>query len=160
MSGAPMADRILRGGKVLTLAGGRIAQAVAIRGDAVVAVGTDRDVSALAGPATAITELAGRTLMPGLIDGHAHADREGLKGLLPSLSGCRSVAAVVERIRGIAAGTPKARWIVTMPLGEPPEYAFAAASYGEGRLPDRHDLDAATGDHPVLVRCAWGYWPG
>lgn len=154
------ADRVFRGGHVLTMAPGRVAEAVATRGAEIVAVGSSQEVSALAGPATEIVELRGRTVMPGLIDGHAHADREGLKGLLPSLSGCASVAEVVERVRGIARNTPAGRWIVTMPLGEPPEYRAAPGLYVEGRLPDRHDLDAATGEHPVLIRCAWGYWPG
>jgi predicted amidohydrolase YtcJ len=154
-----VADRVLRGGHVLTLEG-RTAQALAICGDEIAAVGTSQEISAWIGPGTQVTELAGRTLMPGLIDGHAHADREGLKGLLPSLSGCRSVADVVARVRALAEVTPAGRWIVTLPLGEPPEYRAAPSLYTEGRLPDRHDLDEATGDHPVLVRCAWGYWPG
>ncbi len=155
------ADRLLRGGRVLTLDGAsRRAEAIALRGEHILAVGSDAELAALAGPATDIVDLQGRTVMPGLIDGHAHLDREGLKGLLPSLSGCRSVAEVVDRLRRIAADTPPGRWIVTMPLGEPPEYAASPAMFSEGRLPDRHDLDAATGDHPLLIRCAWGYWPG
>ena len=160
MSVPAAADRVLRGGHVLTMASGRVAQAVAVRGAEIVALGGDNEISSLIGPRTEVTELQGRTLMPGLIDGHAHADREGLKGLLPSLSGCRSVAEITERIRAIAQRTPKGRWIVTMPLGEPPEYAVSPAMYEEARLPDRADLDAATREHPVLVRCAWGYWPG
>ncbi|TFZ02633.1 amidohydrolase [Ramlibacter henchirensis] len=160
MTIARPADRILRGGHVITMAGGEPAEAVAIRGDTIVAVGRDHDVSSFEGPGTEITKLHGRTLMPGLIDGHAHADREGLKSLLPSLADCRSVAEVVDRIHGIAQQTPRGRWIVTMPLGDPPEFRAFPAMYAEGRLPDRHDLDRATGEHPVLVRCAWGYWPG
>jgi predicted amidohydrolase YtcJ len=155
------ADRLLRGGRVLTLDGAsRVAQAVALRGERILAVGGDAELAPLIGPATEITELRGRTVMPGLIDGHAHLDREGLKQLLPSLSGCGSVRALTERLRRIAGETPAGRWIVTMPLGEPPEYAVSAAMFEEGRLPDRHDLDAAAPNHPVLIRCAWGYWPG
>ncbi len=155
------ADRLLRGGHVLTLDGAsRTAQAIALRGDRIVAVGSDAELAALAGPATEVIELAGRTVMPGLIDGHAHLDREGLKSLLPSLAGCTSIRMLVDRLRGIAAVTPKGRWIITMPLGDPPEYAASAALFSEGRLPDRHDLDAAAPDHPLLIRCAWGYWPG
>jgi predicted amidohydrolase YtcJ len=160
VSFAGAADRVLRGGHVLTMARGRVAQAVASRGAQIVAVGSDQEISAWIGPQTEVTQLRGRTLMPGLIDGHAHTDREGLKGLLPSLSGCRSVAQVIGRIGAIAQRTPAGRWIVTMPLGEPPEYALSAAMYEEGRWPDRADLDAATREHPVLIRCAWGYWPG
>jgi predicted amidohydrolase YtcJ len=158
---AATADRLLRGGRVLTLdAAGRTAQAIALRGERILAVGSDAELAPLAGPQTEITELHGRTVMPGLIDGHAHLDREGLKGLLPSLAGCTSIRALIERLRCIAADTPPGRWIVTMPLGEAPEYAASLAMFEEGRLPDRHDLDAVTREHPLLIRCAWGYWPG
>jgi predicted amidohydrolase YtcJ len=159
VSAPQAADRVYRGGQVLTMAG-RTAQAVATRGERIVAVGSDPDIAPFIGAGTEVVELRGRTLMPGLIDGHAHADREGLKSLLPSLAGCTSVAEVVDRIRAAAAQTPKGRWIVTMPLGEAPEFRISPSMYSEGRYPDRRDLDAATGDHPVLVRCAWGYWPG
>ncbi len=158
---AVLADRLLRGGRILTLDGAsRVAQAVALRGEHILAVGSDAELAGLVGPATQVTELRGRTVMPGLIDGHAHLDREGLKQLLPSLSGCNSIRALVERLRSIARSTPVGRWIVTMPLGEAPEYAVTPAMFEEGRLPDRHDLDAAAPHHPLLIRCAWGYWPG
>ena len=155
------ADLVLRGGRVLTLdRAGTDATAIAVRGDRLAAVGRDVDVQALIGATTAVVELAGRAVMPGLIDGHAHLDREGLKALLPSLAGCTSIGAVVERLREQAAHTPPGRWIVTMPVGEPPEYRWSEAMFAEGRLPDRHDLDRASAGHPILVRCAWGYWPG
>ncbi len=161
MSDTTTADRLLRGGHILTLDGaGRTADAIALKGDRILAVGSSADLSALAGPQTEITELAGRTVMPGLIDGHAHLDREGLKGLLPSLAGCKSIRELVERLRQVAADTPAGRWIVTMPLGSPPEFAVSPSMFEEGRLPDRNDLDAVTKDHPLLIRCAWGYWPG
>jgi len=159
LSAGHYADRLLRGGHILTLAGAP-AQSIALRGEKIIAVGGDAELVQLAGPHTRITELRGRTLMPGLIDGHAHLDREGLKGLLPSVSGCKSIRELCERLRGIAAATPPGRWILTMPLGEPPEYALSPAMFEEGRLPDRHDLDAVTREHPLLIRCAWGYWPG
>jgi predicted amidohydrolase YtcJ len=155
------AERLWRGGKVLTLdRSNRIAQAIATAGERILAVGSDAELAPLVGPGTETIDLAGRTVMPGLIDGHAHLDREGLKNLLPSMSGLRSVKAVVDRLRTIAAQTPRGRWIVSMPLGEPPEYAASPALFEEGRLPDRHDLDAASREHPILIRCAWGYWPG
>lgn len=152
------ADLVLRGGSVITLAGGAQATAVAVSGDRIAAVGNDACVSGLAGPATRVIELAGRTLMPGLTDGHAHLDREGLKALLPSVSGCRSIRELVDRLAGLAARTPQGAWIVTMPLGEPPEYRWSEAMFEEGRLPDRRDLDQASTQHPILIRCAWGYW--
>src|SRR5690606_22480973 len=158
---APAADLVLRGGNVLTLdRASRTAAAVAVRGERILAVGADREVGAHIGPHTRVVELAGRTLMPGLTDGHAHLDREGLKGLLPSLAGCRSIRELVERLADIAARTPPGRWIVTMPIGEPPEYRWSESMFEEGRLPTRADLDCASTQHPILIRCAWGYWSG
>ncbi len=153
------ADLVLRGGTVLTLAGKGDATALAIEGERIRAVGNDGCVSGLIGPATKVIELNGRTLMPGLTDGHAHLDREGLKEVLPSMSGCRSIRELVERLGKLAAATPPGQWIVTMPIGEPPEYLVSEAMFEEGRLPNRHDLDRASTRHPILIRCAWGYWP-
>ncbi len=154
-----LADLVLRGGTVLTLAGKGDATALAIEGERIRAVGNDGCVSGLIGPATRVIELNGRTLMPGLTDGHAHLDREGLKEVLPSLSGCRSISELVDRLGQLASATPPGQWIVTMPIGEPPEYLVSDASFEEGRLPNRHDLDRASTRHPILIRCAWGYWP-
>lgn len=152
-----VADLVLRGGTLLTMATGG-GTALAVVGERIGAIGADHDVSALAGPRTRIIELNGRTVMPGLTDGHAHLDREALKGLLPSISGIRSIRELVERLRGLAAATPPGQWIVTMPLGEPPEYRWSEAMFEEGRLPTREDLDRASTRHPILIRCAWGYW--
>jgi len=151
------ADLVLRGGTLLTMAKGG-GTALAVAGDRIAAIGADRDVSALAGPGTRVIELDGRTVMPGLTDGHAHLDREALKGLLPSISGCRSIRELVERLRALAAATPPGQWIVTMPLGDPPEYRWSESMFEEGRLPTREDLDRASTRHPILIRCAWGYW--
>ncbi|MBO0687323.1 MAG: amidohydrolase family protein, partial [Candidatus Dormibacteraeota bacterium] len=53
------------------------ATAVAIAGDRVLAVGGEGEVGALAGPQTAVIDLGGRTVIPGLIDGHVHLMRAG-----------------------------------------------------------------------------------
>lgn len=147
------ATLILRGGKVLDRH-----SALAISGTRIAALGDDAAMTALAGPDTEIIELAGRRVVPGLIDGHAHMDREGLKTRLPSLAGCRSIADIQARIADIARSTPPGEWIVTMPVGTPPGYEDAPDCLAEGRFPDRHDLDAAAPDHPVYIRAIWGYW--
>ncbi len=65
----PAPDRILVNGKVLTVdADFSIAQAIAISGERILAVGTNDSVRGLAGPDTVITDLRGRTVIPGLID--------------------------------------------------------------------------------------------
>ena len=71
------ADLLLLHGKVLTMAPARPeAEALAIAGDRVLAVGSSAEISKLRGEGTRVVDLAGKTAMPGLIDGHAQALRE------------------------------------------------------------------------------------
>src|SRR5437667_6833130 len=69
----PAVDTILTNGKIITVDERfTIAQAMAIRGDRVVAVGTNQEMTQLAGPNTRRIDLRGRTAIPGLIDNHMH----------------------------------------------------------------------------------------
>lgn len=155
----PAADIIVKNAKVATLdPGGRIAQAVAIAADRIQAVGSDAEIAALAGPDTRHINANGRLVVPGLIDGHAHMDREGLKDQLPSLAGCRSIADILERISELTKTRPKGEWIVTMPVGEPPFYQDVPQNLKEGRFPNRKELDSVAPDHPVYIRAIWGHW--
>ena len=137
---------------------GAIAQSVAIHGNRILAIGSDDDMAALATPSTQRVNLAGRTVIPGMTDGHAHLDREGLRKHLPSLQGARSIDDILDRIAHEVRRTPPGTWIVTQPIGEPPEYPDPAAGLREGRYPTRHDLDRVSPDHPVYIRPIWGYW--
>jgi predicted amidohydrolase YtcJ len=123
------ADLVLRGGKVVTLdRRSSIAQAVAVVGDRIAAVGRDADVRPFAGPATRVVDLAGRAVVPGLVDGHAHMDREGLKAVGPSLAGARSIDDVLQRIEALVRAAAPGEWIVTMPIGDPPFYGSSPES--------------------------------
>ncbi len=154
-----MTDLILSGGKVVTLGPERrIAQAIAVAGGRIRGLGRDDEIGALADQGTARIDLGGRTVVPGLIDGHAHMDREGLKRRLPSLIGARSIADVQDRIRALARDRAPGEWIVTMPLGTPPEYRDVPGCLAEGRFPDRFELDEAAPDNPVYIRAIWGHW--
>ena len=157
----PTPDLILHGGKVITLDGGsRIAQAIAVRGEHIAAVGDDAAVLPAAGPATRCIDLGGRAVLPGFIDAHPHADREGLKarGGIP-LAGVHSIAGIVDVVRRAAATRPRGEWIVLMPMGAPPhEYVSRPDELHDGRFPTRDDLDAAAPDHPVYIRAVWGWW--
>jgi predicted amidohydrolase YtcJ len=154
-------DLILHGGIAVTLdRGSRVAEAVAVRGDRIAAVGASAELLRDAGPDTRRIDLAGRTVLPGFFDAHPHADREGLRarGGVP-IAGLRSVAEIVEVVRRQAATTPPGQWIVLMPLGEPPhDYVSRPEQMKDGRFPTRHDLDAVAPDHPVYVRAVWGWW--
>ncbi len=79
------ADLVLTNGKIITVDRGfTIAQAIAIAGDRIVAVGPDAAMAAHTAPGTRVVDLKGKAVMPGLVDGHAHMDREGLKTVYPA----------------------------------------------------------------------------
>ncbi len=159
MTGAT-ASLILRGGKVVTVdAQDRIASAFAVCDGRFVAVGSDAEISALAGEGTRIIEAQGRAVVPGLIDGHAHMDREGLKALIyPSLGGCASIADICDRIADLVRAARPGDWIVTMPVGDPPNFFGVPDCLAEKRYPDRWDLDRVAPDNPVYIKSIWGPW--
>lgn len=153
------ADIILSGGKIVTAdARFSIAESVAIRAGRFIAVGEVAMVQRHAAPHTRHIALQGRAVLPGLIDGHAHMDREGLKDVFPSLSGCRSITAIQARIAELAKGKAPGEWIVTMPIGEPPFYWDLPESLAEGHWPTRAELDDAAPRNPVYIRPIWGFW--
>jgi predicted amidohydrolase YtcJ len=153
------ADWILINGDVLTC-DERMPRApgIAVGGGRILSLGAARDLRSWSGRQTRLVDLAGATVIPGMIDAHAHMDREGLKFLYPSLASCHSIRDIQLLIRRLVARRPAAEWIVTMPGGVPPFYLDVPNCLAEKRMPDRRDLDAAAPDHPVYIRGIWGFW--
>lgn len=153
------ADLIISNGKIATLdANNRIAMALAVVRDRITAVGSEAEISSLAGEHTQKIDAQGKLVVPGLIDGHAHMDREGLKDVLPTLAGCASIKDILARIHELAEQTPRGEWIVTMPIGEPPFYEGVPENLAENRFPTRQELDSVAPEHPVYIRPIWGHW--
>src|ERR1700720_2915821 len=101
-------DTIMVNGKVVTVDGQfSIRQAIAIHDGRIVALGSTADVQALAGPATRIIDLQGRTVIPGLIDSHIHAIRAALSfSTEVNWIGVSSLAAALGRISSAARTMP------------------------------------------------------
>jgi predicted amidohydrolase YtcJ len=153
------ADLVLRNGKIITVDRAfTIADSIAIAGDRIVAVGPQAAMAAVTAPATRTIDLQGKTVVPGLIDGHAHMDREGLKHVFPALGPVRSIRDIQDRIAELARGRASGEWIVTMPIGDPPFYFDVPGILAEKRWPTRQDLDAAAPNNPVFIRSIWGFW--
>jgi predicted amidohydrolase YtcJ len=154
-----LADLVLKNAKVITVDRDfNIARAVAIAGDRILAVGSDAAMAAHIAPATRVVDLKGKTVTPGIIDGHAHMDREGLKSVYPALGPVRSIRDIQDRIAELASTKPRGEWIVTMPIGDPPYYFDVPGILAEKRWPTRQELDAAAPDNPVFIRSIWGFW--
>jgi predicted amidohydrolase YtcJ len=154
-------EQILYNGRIHTLEPeSRTVQSLAVAGGAITACGEDGTLLQMRGPSTRILDLEGRTVVPGFFDAHPHLDRMGLRDLCGvKIAHCRSVAEICDAVREAAAHTPPGEWIVTLPMGAPPEdFVFEPGQLEEGRFPDRHDLDRAAPGHPVYIRSPWGWW--
>jgi predicted amidohydrolase YtcJ len=144
---------VLTGGQVLTVdTGFTVAEGVAVRGRDILAVGTDAEMRALAGPGTRIVELGGRTVLPGINDSHLHGAAYGMTKPPfaidvghPAVGSIADIAAAVARA---ARDAPDGEWIVG--LGWDPGY-LAECLADPGRFPHRRDLDAVAPGHPVCL---------
>lgn len=143
------ADLVLLNGKVVTLDDShQIAQAVAVKGDRIVAVGTNETVQTLAGPGTKVLDLAGRTVLPGLVDAHSHTS--GVPPDYLDLFGVRSVAEIQEAVAQKAGTKPPGEWIVGS--GRFMIYSgWDDKRLKEKRWLTRWDIDPVSPNHPVLL---------
>jgi predicted amidohydrolase YtcJ len=122
------------------------AEALAVRDGRIAALGSSADMRALAGANTRVIDLAGRTVIPGLIDSHIHAIRAGLTWQTEvHWIGVRSLAEALERLRAAAKSAPKGTWLVV--AGGWNERQFA-----EDRRPTQAEIAAAAPDHHVYVQ--------
>jgi predicted amidohydrolase YtcJ len=140
------ADLIVRNAKVTTLQdGGATADAVAVRGERIAAVGGEAEVMRLAGASSTVVDAGGRRVIPGLNDSHLHAIRGGLMfNLELRWDGVDSLARGLEMIREQAERTPEGQWVRVMGGWSP--YQFS-----ERRMPTVAELNRAAPDVPVLV---------
>ena len=138
-----VADLVLRGGHVITVdAQERIAAAVAVAGNRIVAVGSDADMAQWIGPSTQVIDLRGRTLLPGFIDSHSHI--EGLATsehfLVPiQAPPLRDANEIIAKLKARAAQVPPGTWIV------------GQGTYNQV-MPTREQLDRELPHHPVVLR--------
>ena len=155
----PAADLVLVNGRVYTADQGRPwAEAVAVRGDRLVHVGTSVDVEALVGPATRRIDLGGAFVVPGFNDAHVHVDQTGALLTGVNLLDVHEPVSFAERMAAAAARLPAGSWITRGDWGAYEDWGAGSSGAGEtattGRtrfVPDRALIDAVTANHPVLV---------
>ncbi len=139
---AQQADLILHHGKIVTVDPQfRIADAIAIRGDRILAVGRYNEVSKLAGPATTHLDLHGKTVLPGLMDSHSHAFEASIYEFDHEIPDMETIADVLRYIRSRAAVTKPGDWIVLTQV--------FVTRLRDQRFPTRAELDAAAPQNPV-----------
>jgi len=142
--GQAVADLALLGGRVWTGDAGRPwAEAVAVRGDKIIAVGTAAEIRRLSGRETRVINPGEGLVVPGFVDSHTHFLDGGFALLSIHLREAKSRDDFIARIRDKAAGMTKGEWILNgdwdQQQFDPPE------------LPRREWIDAVTPDNPVCV---------
>ncbi len=128
------------------------AQAVAIKGDRIVFVGSNADAGKFRGHPTQVRDLQGATVLPGLIESHVHLENLGASLERVNLVGVKTEAEAVERVVARARTVPKGEWIIGWGWDEG---AWAS------KYPDMRLLTERVPDHPVLLHglhtfASWG----
>lgn len=152
VASAQAPDLILVNGKVVTLdAQSAIAEAMAVSGDRIAAVGRSSDVRPLAGPRTRIVDLQGRVVIPGLIDSHLHAIRAALSfSTEVNWIGSPSLVDALGRITAASRSMKPGAWLIV--AGGWNEQQFA-----EKRRPTQAELEAAAPGNPVYVQLGYAW---
>jgi hypothetical protein len=119
------------------------AQALALRGDRIMAVGDEADILKLKGLATTVVDLKGHFVMPGFNDAHMHLTNAGFKKLTVDLTGTKSLEEFRERIRKRVETAAPTEWIVGSGWDE--------TLWPVKELPSRWDIDEITTDNPVYM---------
>ena len=147
---SPAPDLVLSNGKIITVDDRfQIAQAMAIKGDRIVAVGTNQDIARLAGQGTRTIDLRGRAVIPGLIDNHMHLLRAGATWKFEvRLDGVGSRKQALDMLRARAKAARPGEWVYT--LG-----GWAIEQFDDMKPFTREELDQVAPDHPVFLQASY-----
>jgi predicted amidohydrolase YtcJ len=139
-------DLVLVNGKVLTLDDrSTVTEAVAVADGKIIATGTSASIKALAGARTRVLDVSGKTVIPGLIDTHAHFKAAGLGDYVVSLGRAKTVADALEAIKSFATKKKPGEWIVGGAWHPPSQLA-------EKRYLTRQEIDSVAPNNPVYLR--------
>jgi predicted amidohydrolase YtcJ len=140
------ADTLITNARIATMNARRpTAEAIAIKGDRVIALGSPGDLEYLKNQTTRVIDAGGRTVIPGINDAHTHFIRGGLTYTNEvRWDGVASLAEGMRRVREQARRTPPPHWVQV--IG-----GWTWAQFAERRYPTLDEINAATGDTPCMV---------
>ena len=148
-----MADTIYSGGPILTINDDQpTAEAVAVKGGRILAVGALSQMTALKGADTEMIDLAGRTMVPGFIDSHGHVVLGGIQALsanmlAPPDGDIKDIPSLQNGLRDWIEGNRQVVEAINLIIG----FGYDNAQLAELRHPTREDLDAVSADVPILI---------
>ena len=119
------------------------AEAVAVSGEEIVAVGTEREITKYRGTHTRTIDAGGRVVLPGFADSHIHFLEGSLSLGWPDLNGAISIAAIEKLLRNYASSHPGKKWV----FGQ----GWSYDAFGAAALPDKAILNLIFPDRPVYL---------
>ena len=150
------ATTILRGGHIVTMEASQPAvQALAIRGDRIVALGSNDEIQEYAGPATSVIDLAGQTAIPGFIEGHGHFLGVGQSRMVIDLMDVTSFEAIVAKVGEAAKAAKPGEWIQGRGWHQE-KWSTVPTPNVEG-FPYHDALSQVSPDNPVMLEHASGH---
>jgi predicted amidohydrolase YtcJ len=139
-------ELMLVGGRILTMdQASTVVEALAVRDGKIFAVGTTAAIKPLAGAQTRVIDLAGKTVVPRIIDTHAHFGAAGLGDYVVNLGSAKTVAEALQLLKAFAARKQPGEWITTGGWHPPSQLA-------EKRYLTRQEIDSVTPNNPVYLR--------
>jgi predicted amidohydrolase YtcJ len=133
-------------GKILTLDDkSSVVEALAVRDGKILATGGNASIKSMAGAQTRVIDVAGKIVVPGLIDTHAHFKAAGMGDYVVKLSQAKTVAEALDAIKAFAAKKKPGEWIVGGAWHPPSQLA-------EKRYLTRQEIDSAAPNNPVYLR--------
>lgn len=143
------ADMIIKNGKILTVDKHfTIAEAMAIKDDKIIAVGSNRDIMKLAGKHGEVIDAAGKTVVPGIIDAHLHPEMASVSELEETIPDVNTIGELLEWISEQASIKKEGEWIIF------PKMFFTRLI--ELRQPTLSELDSVAPLHPVFLNGSFG----
>jgi predicted amidohydrolase YtcJ len=118
-------------------------QAIAVKGDRILSIGTDAQIKGVKGKGTQVVDLAGRFVMPGFNDAHMHLAAGGLEKTRVNLIGVKSLDEMKARIAAAVKNLEPGEWIAGR--------GWDQTLWASQKLPSRYDLDEVTAGHPAFL---------
>jgi predicted amidohydrolase YtcJ len=144
------ADVVFKNGNIYTVKDGQPrAEAIAVKADKIIFVGSNKDVKAYEGKETRVIDLKGRTVVPGLTDSHYHLSGVGAREMTLNLEGIASLEEFLAKIKERVARAKPGEWITGR--------GWIETFWKPPVFPTRLDLDKVSPDNPVVLTRADGH---